>query len=218
MSKPVLYSSPRACSTACHIAFEESGIDYRCEILRIREGETRSADYLAINPAGKVPALVTNERVLTETPAIMIWIANHAAPQAALLPHQGFDRYRAHEWMSFLTSTVHLAFRPLFRPAQFVDDEALYPIVRSRGGAQLREVLLEVERRLQGKTWALGDRYSVVDPYLFVFHTWSQRDNIRPFVAEMPAWMAQRQRVESRAATSTVLAREGITSDNITDP
>jgi glutathione S-transferase len=219
MPKLTLYTSPRACSTACHIALEESGLDYDYRLVRIRQGETRRADYLAIHPMGKVPALEVDDEVLTETTAIMLLIAELAAPGVQLLPSGGgLARLRAVEWMSFLTSAVHLAFRPLFKPQQFTDDEALFPAIREQGGRYLRDMLLNVEQRLRGRIWALGDDYSVVDPYLFVFHTWSQRDNIRPHVAEMPNWMAHRRRVEDRAATRTVLDREGITADNITDP
>lgn len=213
-----LYSSPRACSTASHIALEESGLAYDYEIVRIRKGEHQSDRFLALNPAGKLPVLEVDDEVLTESAAILMLIADLAAPNVKLLPDEPFSRYRAIEWMSFLTSAVHLSFRPLFRPKQFTDDEAQFDAIRERGGRHLRDVLLEVERRLDGRTFALGDAYSIVDPYLFVFHTWSQRDDIRPHVAEMPNWMRHRQRIDERAATKTVLAREGITPDNITDP
>lgn len=218
MSDIVIYTSPRACSTACHLALEESGIDYAFELVRIRRGENRLPAYLEINPAGKVPALKTGEGVLTETPAILLRIADLARPGKTLVPAPPDGLYRALEWMSFLTSTVHLAFRPLFRPQQFTDDESLFPAVREKGGSLLRDTLLEVERRLAGTGWALDDSYSVVDPYLLVFHIWSQRDDIRPYVAEMPNWDAHRQRIEDRPATWCVLAREGITPENITDP
>lgn len=219
MSCLVIYSSPRACSTACHIALEESGIAYDYEIVRIRSGENRRDEYLTVNPTGKVPALRIDDEVLTETPAIMYRIAALAAPSTVLLPQvDDAALSRAIEWMSFLTSTVHLAFKPLFKPQQFLADEALFPALRSHGGLHLRDVLLEVERRLEGKSWALGDQFSVVDPYLLVFHTWSQRTNIRPYVADMPNWLAHRERIDQRPATQTVLAREGITAENISDP
>ena len=219
MPNLTLYTSPRACSTACHIALEESGLDYDYEIVRIRAGETKRPEYLAIHPMAKVPALKVDNEVLTETTAIMLLIGELAAPGVRLLPEgDAVARLRAVEWMSFLTSAVHLAFRPLFKPAQFTADESLYPAIRDRGGEYLRDMLLNVERRLANRTWALGDSFSVVDPYLLVFHTWSQRDNIRPYLADMPAWQAHRQRMDERAATRTIFAREGITAENVTDP
>ncbi len=219
MPELTLYTSPRACSLACHIALEESGLPFTAKIVRIRKGEHRRDDYLSINPWGKIPALEIGAEVLTETHAILSYVADAAPPEAGLIPRDDpLGRARAHEWMNFLSSFVHLAFRPLFRPGFLIAEETLYDRVREVGVPRLRKTLLEVERRLDGKTWALGDRYSVCDPYLFVFHIWSQRDDIVPYVAEMPNWMAHRERMERREATRTVLAREGITADNITDP
>ena len=213
-----IYSSPRACSTASHIALEESGLDYDWEIVRIRKGEHRSDRFLAINPAGKLPVLQVDDRRLTESTAILTLIADLAAPDVRLLPDDSFARYRALEWMGFLTAAVHLSFRPLFRPQQFMDDESLHDAVRERGGRHLKETLLEVERRLDGRVWALGDDFSVVDPYLLVFHIWSQRDDIRPHVADMPNWGRHREAMMQREATARILEREGITAENITDP
>lgn len=218
MPQLTLFTSPRACSLACHIALEESGLPYTAELVRIRKGEHRSDAYLAVNPWGKIPALQIDDEVLTETHAILSYVAD-SAPEAGLLPADDpLTRARAHEWMNFLSSFVHLAFRPLFRPGFLVAEEALYPKVQEVGIPRLRATLLEVERRLADRTWALGDRFSVVDPYLLVFHIWSQRDDIRPHVADMPNWMAHRERMEARASTQTVLAREGITAGNITLP
>ena len=218
MPKLTLYSSPRACSLACHIALEESGLPFHTEMVYIRKGEHKREEYAAVNPWGKIPALRIGDEVLTETHAILSYVAD-SAPAVNLLPRDDpLDRARAHEWMNFLSSFVHLAFRPLFRPAFFVRDEALYPRVREVGVPRLRETLLEVERRLEDRTWALGDHYSVVDAYLYVFHIWSQRDDIVPHVATMPNWMDHRLRMDARPACQRVLAYEGITAANITDP
>lgn len=219
MPELTLFTSPRACSLACHIALEESGLPFTAKMVRIRKGEHRLDDYLAINPWGKIPALKIGDEVLTETQAILSYVADVAAPGVELIPRRDpLERARAHEWMNFLSSFVHLAFRPLFRPGFLIADESLYPEVRETGIPRLRDTLLEVERRLKSNTWALGDTYSVVDPYLLVFHIWSQRDDIIPHVADMPNWMAHRRRIDRRAATQTVLAREGITPENITLP
>ena len=69
MKDIVIYTSPRACSTACHIALEESGLDYEYRLVRLRKGENRQPDYLAVNPTGKLPALRVGDSVLTETTA-----------------------------------------------------------------------------------------------------------------------------------------------------
>lgn len=219
MPELTLYTSPRACSLACHIILEESGLPFRVELVRIRQGEHREASYLAINPWGKIPALKIDDQVLTETQAILSYVADAAAGEVELIPcGDALARARAHEWMNFLSSSVHIAFRPLFRPNLLLADEALFPQLREVGMPCLRATLLEVERRLGERTWALGNRFSVVDAYLLVFHIWSQRDDVRPHVADMPNWMAHRQRMDARPATQRALEREGITPDNIRLP
>ena len=213
-----LYTSPRACSTACHIALAESGLDYDIEIVRIRQGMHLEAEYLAVNPWGKIPAMRIGETVLTEAHAILGFIADTARPAVSLLPEAPLARARGHEWMNFLAATVHIAFRPLFKPQYLIGDESLYPKLAETGIPNLRKTLSEVDRRLGGRTWALGDEYSVVDPYLTVFWIWSQRDDVVSHVADMPNWRAHAERMFERPATWQVLEREGITKDNISDP
>jgi len=211
-----LFFSPRACSLACHIALEESGLPYKAEAVLIRQGEHRLQNYLAQNPWGKIPALRIDDEVLTETQAILTYIGEMASPAQNLIPvNNPLQRARAHEWMNFLSSTVHLAFRPLFRPNYLISDPELYPKLHEVGIPNLRKTLLEVDHRLEGRTWALGDTYSVCDPYLLVFHIWSQREDVIEHVADMPNWMAHRERIAARAATQVAMAREGITPENV---
>ncbi len=215
MPELTLFFSPRACSLACHIALEESGLPFTAKAVRIRKGEHRLDEYLAQNPWGKIPAMRIDDEVLTETHAILTYIGE-MAPERNLIPFDNsLQRARAHEWMNFLSSTVHIAFRPLFRPHFLIGDPDLYPQLHEVGIPNLRKTLLEVDHRLEGKTWALGDTYSVCDPYLFVFHMWSQREDVIEHVAEMPNWMTHRQRMNERGTTQAALAREGITAENI---
>lgn len=217
MPKLTLFTSPRACSGACHIALEESGLDYDIELVKIREGRHQTEEYLRINPWGKIPALRIDDEVLTEAQAILSYIGDTSANN--LLPrNDALARARAHEWMNFLTATVHIAFRPLFKPQYLIGDESLYPKLREVGIPNLKNTLLEVDRRLENRDWALGDSYSVVDPYLLVFWIWSQRDDVVPHVADMPNWRAHAERMFNRPATWRCLNIEGVTKDNISDP
>ena len=211
-----LFFSPRACSLACHIALEESGLAYEATPVRIRMGEHKESTYKKMNPWGKIPTLLAGDKVLTETHAILSYIADTASVE--LIPkNDPLSRARAHEWMNFLSSTVHIAFRPLFRPNLLVDSEELYSELLKVGIPNLKNTLMEVERRLIGKKWALGDVYSVCDAYLFVFHIWSQREDVVEHIGDMPNWMEHRKRMEAREATKIALNAEGVTAENITD-
>lgn len=218
-----LYTSPRACSTACHIALEESGLPFAAQLVKIREGEHQASGYLKVNPWGKIPALSIGDEVLTEAHAILSYIGDVSSMESGstkppLLPQDNaLLRARAHEWMNFLSSTVHIAFRPLFKPHYLIGDRALYPQLQQQGIPILRRTLLEVDKRLEGKDWALGEDYSVCDPYLLVFYIWSQREDVIEYVADMPHWRKHAERVFAREATWRCLRREGVTPENLSN-
>lgn len=211
-----LYFSPRACSLACHIALEESGLPFTAAAVKIREGQHKTEEYLRVNPWGKIPAMLIDGELLTEAHAILSYVGDTAPADKRLIPQDDpLLRARAHEWMNFLSGTVHIAFRPLFRPNYLIGDENLYPLLREVGVPIFQKTLLEVDKRLQGKIWALGDRYSIVDPYLFVFYMWSQRADVVEYSPPLPAWKVLWERIHERDATQRALATEGIIPDNI---
>lgn len=203
-----LYYHPRACSLAVHIAMEESGLEYQRRLINVQTGQNQSSEYLAINPKGSVPALAVGDQVLTETHAILTYIAD-MVPQKQLLPLVGdFNRYRAHEWMNFLSSSVHPAIRSIFRPSAYAgDDERASAQVAEQGLAKLAEVTLQVESKLDGKEWALGDHFSVVDGYLFVMYLWTTDERIESVPAR-PNWDQLGQRIWQRPAVQRVVAEE----------
>lgn len=203
-----LFYYPRACSLAPHIALEESELEYERSLIDIRSGQPRSPAYLALNPSGTVPALRIGSALLTETHAILTWIGDRL-PALGLLPAVGDPlRYRAHEWMNFLSSSVHPAIRAIFRPSAYAGDDAqACAAVRSHGTAKLAQAVATIERRLATRTWALGDRYSVVEPYLFVMYLWTTDERI-PAVPSRPQWAEVARRVWQRPATQRVVAAE----------
>jgi glutathione S-transferase len=140
-----LYFSPGASSMAAHIALHEIGVPFDSRRLSLRGQENRSADYLALNPEGKVPTLVIDGRPLTEVAAILFWLARRF-PQAGLLA-DGLDaEAEAISWMSFIASTIHPA--------------------RRQGGERSKAVFAIAEQRLGTRDWAM-DQYSIVDIHLF---------------------------------------------------
>src|SRR5690242_13618675 len=113
---PRFYFSPGAVSMATHIALEEVGIAYTLEPVLLREGQHLSEQYRRVHPLARVPALeIEAGVVLTETPALLGYLAE-LAPELGLLPQTGLERARANEWMSLLSSAVHVSFITFFRP------------------------------------------------------------------------------------------------------
>jgi len=203
---------PRACSLAVHIALEEVGLDYERRLVDLRSGQNRAADYLALNPKGAVPALAVetaaSTEVLTETQAILTYLGDLRADRPLLPPVGSFARYRAHEWMNFLSSSVHVAIRSIFRPAAYAgDDTAMQQGVSRQGVRNLAAAVDVVEHKLGGRTWALGERFSVVDAYLFVMYLWSTDERIAS-VPPRPNWDRVASHVWKRPAVRRVVAVE----------
>ena len=155
--------------------------------------------------------LAASAGVLTEAHAILVYLAR-TNPALNLLSLDAADEARAIEWMNWLASDVHATSSgQLWRPQRFVSDPALFPNVRARGLANLREQYAYIERLLSdGRDWAVPRGYGVVDPYLLVFYLWGARIDL-DMIAAYPAWTSLSRRTLIRPAVQRVLARLGIT-------
>jgi len=204
---PKLYFSPGAVSMATHIALEEAGIPYTLEPVLIREGQQLSEQYRRVHPLGRLPALeIESGVVLTETPALLGYLAEHA-PQLQLLPESGLGRARANEWMSLLASAVHVAFISFFRPDRYTSNDAARAALKVDGKQNFLDMLRYVESRLPEAGFALGERYTLVDAYLTVFFLWARRFELP--VSELPRYARLAGAVLPRPAVRSALEQEG---------
>jgi glutathione S-transferase len=208
----IFFYYPRACSLAVHIMLEESGFAYERRLVDLKSGHNRAADYLARNPKGAVPALAIGDKVLTETQAILTWLGD-MAPRGAMLPPVGdFKRYRAHELMNFLSSSIHTSIRAIFRSSAYAGDDPQANIAVNRQGvANLAKSVPIIEEALteslSNDDWALGADFSVVDAYLFVMYLWTTDERIAS-VPPRPHWDALAERIWQRPAVRGVVAVE----------
>lgn len=213
-----LYYSPGACSLAVHIVLEEIGLPYELELVDSKDGRMTNTDaWRAVNPKARVPALGGvpgsiggQPDLLTEAAAILIYLAR-THPASQLLPSSAAEEARCIEWMNWLSSNVHaMSFGQIWRPQRFVDDESLFPAVRSKGMHNLDMQYDYIERLLaDGRTWAVRARYSIVDPYLLVFFHWGQRVQL-PMARRYRAWRRLMGRVMERPAVRRVFESEGL--------
>ena len=200
-----LYTKPGACSTACHISLHWSGAAFGVQVLTAEE--MKAPAYLAINPAGAVPALEDGDFVLTQNAAIVGYIAD--LNPAAGLAGDGSPRQRAeaNRWLAFCNADVHPAFHPLFGPARFIGDESQFDALKAAARLRLRGLYVRAERQLEGREWIAGFR-SYADPYLYITLRWAARtgvdlsgfDNLAAFV----------QRMEADAGVQAALKAEGL--------
>jgi glutathione S-transferase len=201
---------PNACSLASHIALNEAGAEFEAVRVSLRDGEQRKPEYLAINPKGRVPALVTPRGTLTENPVILGWIAN-MFPKAQLKPEGDFFAFSEMQAFNlYLSSTVHVAFAHLFRPERWADSEAAKNEMKAKVPSNLVQVFALVEDRLRdGRPWLCGAQYTVADCYLYLFARWLERDGAGGS-ALMPLTVAHRTRMQARPAVLKTLADEGL--------
>lgn len=204
-----LFTAPGSCALASHIALEEAGADYEAVNLNLKDGDQRRADYLAINPKGRAPALVVpGHGVLTENPVILAYVAR-THPDANLAPlDDPFAFAELDAFNIFLCATVHPAFAHVFRPYRYADGEDAAAAMKAKAPVALAEHFSLIEERLaDGRPWAHGDDYRVSDGYLFVFTRWLER-NFPEVAARFPKTIGHRKRVAERPAVRRVLARE----------
>ena len=201
-----LYYAPGACSMASHIALEETGVPYDTKPVSLAAGEQLQDAYLNdVNPRGKVPALRTDEGVLTENVAIITYLAR-AFPQAHLLPDDPLPLARALSHMTWLTSAVHPAFTHILRPGRFATDEGTHDNIKATGRENAWKFLQEIDGLLDGKQYVLGAQYSAADGYTLVFYGWGKRNGMP--VEQLQNYTAFKDRLLTRPAVRKVLERE----------
>ena len=204
-----LYFHKGACSLAAHIALEEVGAEYELEKVDFAAGEQRSAEYKAINPKGRVPALATDRGVLTENPVILGWVAE-TYKDARLAPID--DSFAFGDMQAFnlyLAATVHPAFAHRFRPERYADSEAAQADVKAKAPGSVADHFALIEARLSdGRPWVHGEAYTVSDPYLFVFTRWLFRDGMGD-PKRFPRALSHMARMNDRPAVQRALEREG---------
>jgi len=181
-----LFFAPGSSSMAPHIALHEVGATFEGKPMSFKQNDMRKADFLKINPAGKVPTLLIDGRPLTEVAGILVYLARRF-PQAGLLPHGDIEA-EAHvvSWMSFIASTLHLA--------------------RRQGLDHVREVYGIADRRLGGG-WILGERYSIADIHLFRV-CWRMFNSMQPASGEFSNLDAHYARMMARPAVKKTIEVE----------
>lgn len=166
-----LYFLPGACSLVPHTVLEWIGKPYTAEAV---PRDQLKSDFLKINPAGSVPALLLDDGdVLTQNVAILEYLAD-SNPDASLIGTTLRERAETLRWLAHVNSDVHKWYAPLFSPGQFVDDDAAREVLQAKAKATLRRLYEGLDAHLQGRDWLANNRRSIADPYLFVTLRWAR--------------------------------------------
>lgn len=204
MTSLTLYFTPGTCAQAVRIALEEAQAPYTLVRVDFASQQQRSPEYLAVNPKGRVPALVTEHGTLTETPALLAYVAQRFA-DARLAPADPFGFARMQEFHSYLASTVHIAHAHRPRASRWADEPEAQAAMQRKVPANMTECFTLIERHYLGEgPWVLGEQYSVADGYLFTVAGWLKSDGVD--IAQFPKVHAHSQRMAQRPAVQRALA------------
>lgn len=202
------YFSPGSCALASHIALEEASAGYTGHRIDFSQNQQQSPDFLKVNPKGRVPALITDQGILTETPAALVYIAQ-THPSANLAPMDNplaFAQLQA--FNSYLASTVHVAHAHKGRGARWSDDESAWESMKRKVPDSMTQCFRYIEDHAFVGPYALGDAYTVTDGYLYTVTRWLEGDGVD--TAQFPKVHAHMQMMAQRPAVQRALAAEGM--------
>jgi glutathione S-transferase len=172
------YYAPLSCALATHIVLEHIGADYEAERLNLRENDQNTPDYLAINPKGRVPALVTDQGILTETPALLLYLAQ-TFPAARLAPlDDAFALAQMQSINSWFCSTVHVHHAHGARGRRWSDDLDAQKSMKAKVAENMTGAAELIEREILRGPWVMGDQFTVADAYLFTMTSWMAGDGV----------------------------------------
>lgn len=201
------YYAPHSCALATHIVLEDAGAAYEAVRVNFGAAEQLGAAYLSINPKGRVPSLVMERGVLTETPAMLLFIAQ-MNPQALLAPLDDvWALAQVQAFNSYLCSTVHVAHAHRMRGYRWADDPAAIEAMKRKVPQTVGACFDLIERTMFTGPFVFGDAYTISDPYLFTIAQWWEADGVDP--GRFPKLADHRQRMSERAAVKRAIEMEG---------
>jgi glutathione S-transferase len=203
-----LYYAAHTCSLATHIVLEEVGADYSTVRIDFGSTQQRSPQYMKVNPKARVPALATDRGILTETPAMLAFVAQSFPTPDLALMNDPFAFAQVQAFNSYLCSHLHVAHAHRMRGHRWVDADDTHSIAamqrkvpESVGGA-----FELIEREMLEGPWVMGERYTICDSYLFTLAQWLELDGVDP--NRIPKVVDHRRRMSERPGVRKAIAEE----------
>ena len=204
MTTLTLYYTPGTCAQAVRIALHEAGAEHELVRVDFASGQQRTPEYLAVNPKGRVPALATEHGMLTETPALLAYVAQRF-PEAKLAPADAYGFARLQEFNSYLASTVHIAHAHRPRASRWADEPEAIAAMQRKVPQNMTDCFELIQTHYFGDgPWVMGEQYTVADGYLFTMAGWLASDGVD--MARFPKVAAHFARVAARPAVQSALA------------
>ena len=203
-----LYYAPHTISLATHILLEEVGATYSTVRIDFKTTQQRSPEYLKINPKGRMPALITDRGILTETPAMLVYVAQSFPAANLALIDDPFAFAQVQAVNSYLCSHLHVAHAHRMRGHRWVDagDAAAIAAMQRKVPQSVSACFELIERDMLKGPWVMGERYTICDPYLFTLAQWLEADGVDP--SRIRRVIDHRRRMSERAAVRKAIADE----------
>ena len=214
MSAPILYFAPQTCTRVALTALEEIGAPFETRLVAFLAGEHRSPAFLAVNPSGKVPALVTADGTIAQNGAILGYLdATH--PEAGLLPRRDSAAGRAAVLSELFrcSSDLHPLVTRFVMPQLMTSDEAGASHIRARAREGLEFQLAPLEERLGRQDWCFGEGWSILDAYLAWI--WFRVTGAGFGADRFPAVAAHFERASARPSARAALGHEARAQDEL---
>lgn len=204
MATWTFYSARGTCALATHIALLEAKADFELVLLDFAQQAQRSAGYVSLNPKGRVPALQTAQGVLTETVALLAFVAQ-TFPEAKLAPTEPFALAQLQAFNAYVASTMHVAHAHRPRAVRWADDLAAQKAMQAKVPQNMRDCCAYIEAHYLQGPWVMGDAYTVADGYLFTMAGWLESDAVA--LSEFPQIADHFARMQARPAVRAALAQ-----------
>lgn len=202
------YYAPLSCALATHIVLEHVGADYEAHRLNLRDNDQNKPEYLTINPKGRVPALITEHGILTETPALLVYLAQ-LYPQAQVAPlDDPFALAQMQSINSWFCSTVHVHHAHGARGRRWSDDLDAQKTMKAKVAQNMTDCAALIEGEILRGPWVMGEHFTVADPYLFTMTSWMAGDGVD--VAQFPKLADHHKRMMEIPAVKKVAPLHGI--------
>ena len=202
-----LFYAPGSCARASHIALREAGAEFELQLVDFATAEQRGDAFKKVNPKGRVPALATDRGILTETPAVLAYIAQ-SYPEANLAPaNDPFEFARLQAFTADLCATVHVGHAHIRRGERWADDAAAIAEMKRKAPEVVAGCFQLIEAELFAGPWVMGDAYSIADPDLFTITQWLPIHGLDS--ASYPKVHDHERRMLERPAVQTAIATEG---------
>ncbi|HLS43016.1 MAG TPA: glutathione S-transferase N-terminal domain-containing protein [Paenalcaligenes sp.] len=199
-----LYYLPGACSLASHIVLAWIGKPYTAQ--EVSRTELKEPAFLALNPLGAVPVLVDGDRVLTQSSAILEYLAE-LEPTANLIGSTPGERAEIRRWLALINADIHRHFGVLFGIKSYVQSESAQNELRENIISKLRRFFELLDKQLEAKDWVTGRR-SVVDPYLYTVLRWA--NSMKIDLSDLQSLSRFKQQMETDAGVQQALKEEGL--------